>query len=163
MAPIPSDLIELRLEAVHSGTGATVAVDLEHDDGHFTALFDPRAFRAGKEHWGAWRFEVVVRVGETERRAPFGSRLGGPLQGKPRPRQAVNARRRRLVVGYTEPGKQLMLSNERRFNPRRLAGAALRRAGLRGGKPREEAPTAVRIPMQVPREAGANAGSPAAG
>jgi glycosyltransferase involved in cell wall biosynthesis len=158
MAPIPSDLIELRLEAVHSGTGEVLAVDLEHDDGHFTAVFDARAFLAGKAQWGTWRFEVVVRVGETERRAPLGSRLGGPLQGKPRPRKAVNARRRRLAVGYTEPGKQLTISNERRFNPRRLAGAALRRAGLRGGKPREGAPTAVRIPR--PREAGADAGSP---
>jgi CDP-glycerol glycerophosphotransferase len=126
IAPVPSDRIRLRLEAVHS-TGKVLAVDLGHDDGHFEAEFDRDAILApGK---GTWRFEVVVIVGETERRAPLGGRLGGPLQGKARPRPSAVAGSRRIAVGYTG-GNQLAISVEPRYTARRVARAALRRTGL---------------------------------
>jgi CDP-glycerol glycerophosphotransferase len=141
IAPIPSDLIGVRLEAVHSATGEVVAVDAAHEDGHFTVEFDRAALLAqGK---GVWRFEVVVTVGETERRAPFGGRLGGGLQGKARPRPAAVAGGRRLALGYAKGANQLQVSVEPRFTARRIVKGAARRAGLgrvkaRLTKPRQQ-------------------------
>ncbi|WP_084546613.1 glycosyltransferase family 2 protein [Glycomyces arizonensis] len=152
IAPVPSDLIRLRLEAVHSGTGAVRAVDLEHDDGHFTAVFGLEALLKPRGRRGSWRFEIVAGIGGTERRAPFGSRLGGALHGKQQPRAKARTRRRELALGFTEPGDQLMLDVERRFTAGRLVGAALRRAGLRRTAPHREGITAVRVPVQFPRE-----------
>jgi glycosyltransferase involved in cell wall biosynthesis len=158
VAPIPSDRIRLRLEAVHSGTGKVVAADLEHDDGHFTAVLDLAPFLEPKGRRATWHFDIVIGIGGTERRAPLGSRLGGPLQGKTRPRARLGIGRRTVVQDYTEPGKQLTLGIEPRVTARRLAGAALRRTGLRNVRVRRAGVTAVRVPAPASLRAGADRG-----
>jgi CDP-glycerol glycerophosphotransferase len=134
LAPVPSDLIRLRLEAVQCRTGAVRAFDLPHDDGHFTleaAIADFTKLNAAQ---GDWYFEIVVGVDRAERRAPFGDRLGGPLHGKrhPVPQRTREASGQwQLAQSFTKRGNQLMLSTDRRLTARRLAEACRRRITTR--------------------------------
>lgn len=143
IAPVPTDLIRLRLEAVHD-TGTVLAVDLEHEDGHFTAEFDRNALLASGK--GTWRFALVVIVGETERRATLGARLGGPLHGRAHPRPSAVAGRWRLTVGYAED-HGLAIGVEPRYTAKRIARAARSRTGslknrlaAHGTAPKQDAP-----------------------